>query len=60
MKKLLIGVMLKSKKFWYAVSAIAVPMIVKHLGVDEVTATNVFWACLTLVVGQGLADSARK
>ena len=52
--------MFKSKKFWYAVSSIVVPIIVTHLGVDEATATNLFYACLTLVLGQGIADSARK
>jgi|TARA_R110000824_G_scaffold354103_1_gene541186 hypothetical protein len=59
-KKFLIGQMLKSKKFWYAVSSIVVPILVTYLGVDEATATNLFYACLTLVVGQGIADSARK
>tara|TARA_R110002012_G_scaffold267896_1_gene451811 strand:+ start:169 stop:327 length:159 start_codon:yes stop_codon:yes gene_type:complete len=52
--------MLKSKKFWYAVSSIVIPIIVQYLGVDEATASNLFYACLTLVVGQGIADSARK
>ena len=59
-KNFLIGQMLKSKKFWYAVSSIVVPMLVTYLGVDEATDTNLFYACLTLVVGQGIADSARK
>ena len=59
-KNFLIGQMLKSKKFWYAVSSIVVPMLVTYLGVDEATATNLLYACLTLVVGQGIADSARK
>jgi hypothetical protein len=58
-KKFLIGQMLKSKKFWYAVSSIVVPILVTYLGVDEATATNLFYACLTLVVGQGIADSAK-
>jgi hypothetical protein len=58
-KNFLIGQMIKSKKFWYAVSSIAIPLIVTHLGVDEATATNLFYACLTLVVGQGIADSAK-
>ena len=52
--------MMKSKKFWYAVSSIVVPILVQYLGVDEATASNLFYACLTLVVGQGIADSARK
>tara|TARA_R100001244_G_scaffold115950_1_gene86030 strand:- start:645 stop:800 length:156 start_codon:yes stop_codon:yes gene_type:complete len=51
--------MLKSKKFWYAVSSIVVPILVTYLGVDEATASNLFYACLTLVVGQGIADSAK-
>ena len=60
MKQCLILTMFKSKKFWYAVSSIAIPLIVTYLGVDEGTATNLFYACLTLVLGQGIADSARK
>ena len=56
MKKWLISAMFNSKKFWYAVSSIIVPLIVTYLGVDEETASNVFYAALTLVVGQGIAD----
>ena len=58
-KKFLIAQMLKSKKFWYAVSSIVIPILVTYLGVDEATASNLFYACLTLVVGQGIADSAK-
>ena len=60
MKEWLILTMFRSKKFWYAVSSIVIPLIVTYLGVDEATATNLFYACLTLVLGQGIADSARK
>jgi hypothetical protein len=60
MKKWLISAMLSSKKFWYAVASIVVPMIVTYLGVDEATATNLFYAALTLVVGQGIADSGKN
>ena len=60
MNNWLILTMMKSKKFWYTVSSIAIPMIVTYLGVDEETASNLFYACLTLVVGQGIADSAKK
>ena len=58
--KLLISKMFKSKKFWYAVSSVVVPIIVTHLGVDEATAQNIFYAALTLVVGQGIADVGKK
>jgi len=60
MKKWLVTQMFKSKKFWYAVASIVVPLIVSYLGVDEETAKNLFYAALTLVVGQGIADSGKK
>jgi len=49
-----------SKKFWYAISSVVVPVIVTKLGVDEATATNLFHALLVLVVGQGVADINKK
>ena len=52
--------MLKSKKFWYAIGSIVIPLLVTYLGVDEETATNLFYASLTLVIGQGIADSGKK
>ena len=60
LEKYLIGQMVKSKKFWYAVSSVAVPAIVTYLGVDESTARDLFYAILTLIVGQGIADVAKK
>ena len=60
LEKYLLGQMFKSKKFWYAVSSIVVPAIVKFLGVDVETAQNLYYALLTLVVGQGIADIAKK
>lgn len=56
----LIGQMFKSKKFWYAVSSVVVPAIVTYLGVDETTAKDLYYAVLTLIVGQGIADVAKK
>jgi len=60
LSKYLIGKMFQSKKFWYALSSVVVPAIVSFLGVDEETATKLFYALLTLVLGQGIADSAKK
>ena len=60
LEKYLIGQMLKSKKFWYAISSVVVPAIVTLLGVDESTASNLYYALLTLVVGQGIADVAKS
>ena len=50
----------KRKKFWYAVGSIVIPLLVTYLGVDEETATKLFYASLTLVIGQGIADSGKK
>ena len=58
--KLLISKIIKSKKFWYAVSSVVVPIIVTYLWVDVATAQNLFYAGLTLVVGQGIADVGKK
>ena len=59
LEKYLIGQMIKSKKFWYAVSSV-VPALVSYLGVDETTAKDLYYAILTLIVGQGIADVAKK
>tara|TARA_R110001583_G_scaffold1593_1_gene12435 strand:- start:15 stop:209 length:195 start_codon:yes stop_codon:yes gene_type:complete len=60
LEKYLIGQMVKSKKFWYAVSSVVVPALVSYLGVDETTARDLFYALLTLIGAQGIADIAKK
>ena len=60
MKKWLISQMFKSKKFWYAIASVVVPLIVSYLGVDEETASKLFYAAIALVLGQGIADSGKK
>ena len=60
LEKYLIGQMIKSKKFWYAVSSVVVPALVTYLGVDETTAKDLYYAILTLIVGKGIADVAKK
>jgi uncharacterized membrane protein len=60
MKNWLIRAMLKSKKFWYAISAVVVPAIVTYLGVDAATATDLYHAILVLILGQGIADVAKR
>ena len=56
----LIAQMFKSKKFWYASSSVVIPTLVTYLGVDETTAKDLYYAILTLIVGQGIADVAKK
>ena len=60
MKNWLINQMLKSKKFWYAISAVVVPAIVTYLGVGEQTATDLYHSILVLILGQGIADVAKR
>ena len=60
LKNFLIGKILKSKKAWYTITAILVQFIVTYLGVDEATASNLYYALLALVLGQGIADIAKK
>ena len=60
LSKYLIGQMFKSKKFWYAISSVVIPTIVTYLGVDETTAKDLYYAILTLIVGQGIADVSKK
>ena len=60
MKNWLIRTMLKSKKFWYAISAVVIPALVTYLGVDEATATDLFHSILVLILRQGIADISKK
>jgi len=52
--------MMNSKKFWYAIGSVIIPVIMTKLGVDESTASNLYYALLALVLGQGLADMNKK
>jgi hypothetical protein len=54
--KNLLGKIFSSKKFWYTVAGICVPLITKYFGTDEATSANIFYAFLTLVGAQGIAD----
>jgi hypothetical protein len=60
MKNLVLGAILKSKKFWYAIASIAVPIISNALGLDEPTCTKMFYAFVSLILGQGIADISKK
>jgi hypothetical protein len=60
LQTLILKGMFNSKKFWYAIGSVIIPVIMTKLGVDELTASNLFYALLTLVLGQGLADMNKK
>ena len=48
--------MFSSRKFWYTVGAIFVPFVAVKLGLAEGEVEKVYYAILTLILGQGLAD----
>jgi|TARA_R110002020_G_scaffold105819_3_gene246554 hypothetical protein len=48
--------MFNSKKFWYTMGAIFVPAISVKLGLAEGEIEKVYYAILTLILGQGIAD----
>ena len=52
--------MLGSKKFWYTIGAIAIPFIAVRLGLTDSEVEKVYYAILTLILGQGIADISRK
>ena len=47
---------LKSKKVWYTIAAIVVPLVAEALGTDEESVSNIFWALVALTGAQGVAD----
>ena len=51
MKEYLIMTILKSKKVWFTISAVA-----RALGVTEDAVSEIFWALVTLTGAQGVAD----
>lgn len=48
--------MFNSKKFWYTVSAVFVPFAAVKLGLTNEEVEKVYYAILTLILGQGIAD----
>ncbi len=48
--------MFDSKKFWYTMGAIFVPFVAVKLGLTETEVEKVYYAILTLILGQGIAD----
>tara|TARA_R110000824_G_scaffold52721_1_gene146447 strand:+ start:800 stop:973 length:174 start_codon:yes stop_codon:yes gene_type:complete len=52
----MLKMMFNSKKFWYTVSAVFVPFAAVKLGLTNEEVEKVYYAILTLIVGQGIAD----
>ena len=60
MKEFVLKAIVKSKKFWYAIGSILIPLIATYLGVSEQVAQEIFYAGMALILGQGVADIGKK
>ena len=60
LKSFLIGKILKSKKAWYTITAILVQFLHESFGLDPEQTSAIMHSLIALVVGQGIADSAKK
>lgn len=59
-EKYLIGKMLKSKKFWYAVVGVVVTFLNDTFGLDPVQTESIIYSIIALILGQGLADFGKE
>ncbi len=55
-----LGQILHSKKFIYAVTGIVTPYLMTHFGWDASVAETVWQTFLVLILGQGVADISKK
>tara|TARA_R110001583_G_scaffold166635_1_gene319382 strand:+ start:2001 stop:2195 length:195 start_codon:yes stop_codon:yes gene_type:complete len=56
----LLGQILHSKKFIYAITAIVTPFLMTKFGWSPETAETVWQTFLVLILGQGVADISKK
>ncbi len=59
LKEFLIGQMVKSKKFWYAVAGVLVQLLSDTFGLDAVQTQNILYSIVALILGQGIADTKK-
>ena len=59
LKQFLIGQMIKSKKFWYAVAGVLVQLLSDTFGLDAVQTQNILYSIVALILGQGIADTKK-
>jgi hypothetical protein len=55
-----LGKILNSRKFVYAVTGIVVPFLMTHFGWGADVAETVWQTFLVLILGQGVADISKK
>jgi hypothetical protein len=59
-KNVIVGQILQSKKFIYAITAIVTPFLMKEFDWNPEVAETVWQTFLVLILGQGVADISKK
>tara|TARA_R110000772_G_scaffold128454_3_gene236130 strand:+ start:526 stop:717 length:192 start_codon:yes stop_codon:yes gene_type:complete len=60
LKTLIFNKMVKSRKFWYTVIGCLTTLLSDSFGLNPEEVNNLLMSIAALVVGQGIADSAKK
>lgn len=60
LENFLIGQMLKSKKFWYAVVGVLTTLLSDTFKLDATEVSNILMSIGALILGQGFADMNKK
>jgi len=60
LKNFILGKMIKSKKFWYTVVGCLTTLLSDSFGLNAQEVNNLLMSLAALVLGQGIADSAKK
>jgi hypothetical protein len=55
-----LGKILNSRKFVYAITGIVTPLLMSHFGWGAEVAETVWQTFLVLILGQGVADISKK
>jgi len=58
-KNFILGQMLKSKKFWYAVVGCLTTLLSEKFGLDSAQLQNILMSICALILGQGIADTKK-
>jgi hypothetical protein len=59
-EELVINKILKSRKFWYTVIGTIVTFLHESFGLDPAQTQNIMYAIIALILGQGVADAAKR
>ena len=60
LEKYLLGQMIKSKKFWYAVAGCLTTILSDNLGLDATQTQNILCSIVALILGTGMQDFGKE